>query len=150
MMKPPRKSGTRLINSSMLIRSAVVGLIIGAGAILWAFNVWHSGGWTFGMMIVPDPLIYARGTTVVMVGVMIGQLGNLFAARTDSNILQLNPHKNRWLLTAIFIEFGIMVAITYIPFLQPLFGTAPLLISDWLFLSILAPLAFFVGELIKK
>jgi len=40
MMKPPRRSGTRLINISTLLKSCFVGVIISAGAIRWAFNVW--------------------------------------------------------------------------------------------------------------
>jgi Ca2+-transporting ATPase len=151
MMKSPRKSRTRLINITMIIRSAVVGSIIGAGAVLYAFSVWHSGGWTLGMSGVPNPLIYARGTSIVMSGIMIGQLGNLLATRTDSKFTtRPNPLKNRWLFPAIFIEFVVMAVIIYVPFLQPLFGTAPLLPSDWLFLSLLAPLAFILEELRKS
>jgi magnesium-transporting ATPase (P-type) len=147
MTKPPRKRGTRLINASILLRSLYLGLIISAGAIFWVFNVWSSGGWTFGQSIVPDPVIYARGTTVMMTGIMLGQLGNLFAARTSSkSAFQLSPLRNRWLFLGILAQFCIMAAIIYLPFLQPLFGTAPLLSSDWLFLSTLAPIALLVEE----
>lgn len=147
MTKPPRKRGTRLINASILLRSLYLGLIISAGAIFWVFNVWSSGGWTFGQSIVPDPVIYARGTTVMMTGIMLGQLGNLFAARTSSkSAFQLSPLRNRWLFLGILAQFCIMAAIIYLPFLQPLFGTAPLLSSDWLFLFTLAPIALLVEE----
>jgi len=150
MEKPPRKSGTRLISLSTLLRSCYLGLVVSAGAIWWAFNVWGSGGWALGNNATLDPMLYARGTTVVMAGIMIGQLGNLFAARTNlKSSFQLNPLRNRWLFPAIFAEFCIMAAIIYVPSLQPLFGTAPLLLSDWLFLSILAPLAFLLEELRK-
>jgi len=150
MKKPPRKSGTRLINFSTLLRSCYVGVIISACAIFWAFNVWGSGGWTMGNNTTLDPILYARGTTIVMTGIMIGQLGNLFASRTDlKSALTLNPLRNRWLFPAIFAEFCIMIAVIYLPLLQPLFGTAPLLLSDWLFLSILAPLALLLEELRK-
>jgi Ca2+-transporting ATPase len=150
MMKPPRKSSTRLINVSTLLRSCYVGVVVSACAIWWAFNVWGSGGWTLGNKAMLDPMLYARGTTVVMAGIMIGQLGNLFAARTNvESAFHLNPLRNQWLFYAIFAEFCIMAGIIYVPFLQPLFGTAPLLLSDWLFLSTLAPLAFLLEELRK-
>jgi hypothetical protein len=42
-----------------------------------------------------------------------------------------------------------MAAIIYIPFLQPLFGTAPLLPLDLLFLLLLAPAALLLEELRK-
>jgi magnesium-transporting ATPase (P-type) len=65
--------------------------------------------------------------------------------------IQFKNMFNILLLVASFLSFasGIVVAIIYAPFLQPLFGTAPLLLSDWLFLSTLAPLAFILEELTK-
>jgi Ca2+-transporting ATPase len=85
-----------------------------------------------------------------MAGIMIGQLGNLLAARTSSeSAFRSSPFKNKWLFIGILAEFGIMVAIVYLPFLQPLFGTAPLLPVDWLFLSTLAPAVLFLEELRK-
>jgi potassium/sodium efflux P-type ATPase len=150
MTKPPRKSGTRLINVSTLLRSCYVGVVVSAGAIFWAFNIWRGSGWALGNNATLDPLLYARGTTVVMAGIMIGQLGNLFSARSSSrSAFQLSPLRNRWLFPGILALFAIMVAIIYTPFLQPLFGTAPLLPSDWLFLLLLAPVALLLEELRK-
>jgi sodium/potassium-transporting ATPase subunit alpha len=150
MMKPPRKSGTRLINVSTLLRSCYLGVVVSAGAIFWAFNIWRGGGWALGNNATLDPMLYARGTTVVMAGIMIGQLGNLFSARSSSrSAFQLSPLRNRWLFPGILALFAIMAAIIYIPFLQPLFGTAPLLSSDWLFLLLLAPAALLLEELRK-
>jgi magnesium-transporting ATPase (P-type) len=150
MMKPPRKRGTRLINPSTLLRSLYVGMVVSAGAIFWAFSVWRGGGWTIGSGRALDPMIYARGTTAVMAGIMIGQLGNLFAARSSSkSAFQLSPLRNRWLFLGILAQFSIMATIIYVPFLQPLFGTAPLFPSDWLFLFTLAPAALFLEELRK-
>jgi Ca2+-transporting ATPase len=138
MTKPPRKKGTRLINVSTLLRSCCVGMIVSAGALLWAFNIWQNGG------------SYARLTTIVMAGIMLGQVGNLFSARTSPrSAFKLSPRRNPWLLRGILALFAIMAAIVYLPFLQPLFGTAPLLPIDWVFLIPLVPAALLVEELRK-
>jgi magnesium-transporting ATPase (P-type) len=150
MMKPPRKTGTRLINVSALLKGLYLGLIASAGAIYWAFNVWGSGGWVLGQSTVSDAVVYARGTTIVMAGIMMGQLGNLFSARTSSlSAFRLSPFRNRWILPGILAQFAIMAAIVYLPFLQPLFGTAPLLPLDLLFLLLLAPAVLMLEELRK-
>jgi magnesium-transporting ATPase (P-type) len=150
MMKPPRKSGTRLINVSTLLRSCYLGVVVSAGAIFWAFNIWRGGGWALGNNAALDPVLYARGTAVVMAGIMIGQVGNLFSARSSlRSAFQLSPFRNRWLFPGILALFAIMAAIIYVPMLQPLFGTAPLLPSDWLFLLLLAPIALLLEELRK-
>jgi Ca2+-transporting ATPase len=138
MTKPPRKKGTRLINVSTLLRSCCVGMIVSTGALLWAFNIWQNGG------------SYARLTTIVMAGIMLGQVGNLFSARTSPrSAFKLSPRRNPWLLRGILALFAIMAAIVYLPFLQPLFGTAPLLPIDWVFLIPLVPAALLVEELRK-
>jgi magnesium-transporting ATPase (P-type) len=150
MMKPPRKNGARLISISTLLRSCYLGMIVSAGAIFWAFNVWKGGGWIVGSNATLDPLLYARGTTVVMAGIMFGQLGNLFSARSSSrSVIRLSPLRNRWLFFGILALLIVMAAIVYVPFLQPLFGTAPLLVSDLLFLMFLAPAALLLEELRK-
>jgi len=150
MMKPPRKIGTRLINISTLIRGLYLGVIVSVGAIYWAFHVWGTGGWALGQNTVSDPMIYARGTTIVMAGIMMGQLGNLFSARTSSSsAFRLSPFRNRWIFLGILGQIAVMAAIIYTPFLQPLFGTAPLLPLDLLFLLFLAPTALLLEELRK-
>jgi magnesium-transporting ATPase (P-type) len=150
MKKPPRKNGTRLINVTTLLRSCYLGMAVSAGAIFWAFNVWRGGGWVIGSNVTLDPVLYARGTTVIMAGIMFGQLGNLFSARSSSrSVIRLGPLRNRWLLPGILALFAIMATIIYVPFLQPLFGTAPLLPSDLFFLILLAPTALLLEELRK-
>jgi len=115
-----------------------------------AFNVWGSSGWVLGQSTVSDAVIYARGTTVVMTGIMMGQLGNLFSARTSSiSAFRLNLFRNRWILPGVLATFGILAAIVYVPFLQPLFGTASLLPLDLLFLLLIAPAVLVMEELRK-
>jgi magnesium-transporting ATPase (P-type) len=125
-------------------------VVVSAGAIYWAFNVWRSAGWILGQNILGDPIVYARGTTIVMAGIMMGQLGNLFSARTSSiSAFHLSPLRNHWIFLGILGQFAIMAAIIYVPLLQPLFGTAPLLPIDLFFLLLLAPTALLLEELRK-
>lgn len=147
MMKPPRKRCVKLINASTLLKSCYVGVVISVGAIFLAFNIWQSGGWALGRSVALDPTVYARGTTAVMVGIMMGQMGNLFSARSGQlSAFRLNPLRNRWIPIGILTQFAVMAAIVYVPFLQTFFGTAPLLLSDLLFLFILAPAALLIEE----
>ena len=61
----------------------------------------------------------------------------------------MSPFRNRWIFFGILGAIAVMAAIIYIPFLQPVFGTAPLLASDLLFLILLAPTALALEELRK-
>ena len=150
MKKPPRRAGSRLIDPTILVRALYVGIVISIGALFWAFRTWMSAGWTFGQMTVNDPQVYARGTTIVMAGIMAGQLGNLFSARSSSeSAFRMNPLRNKWLLVGILSQVIILLVLVYAPFLQPLFSTTPLSLTDWMFLYSIAPLVLFVEELRK-
>jgi magnesium-transporting ATPase (P-type) len=150
MMKPPRKAGTRLINISTLLRGLYLGVIASTGAIYLAFSVWGSGGWVLGQSTVGDAAVYARGTTIVMAGIMMGQVGNLFSTRTSSlSAFRLSPSRNPWIARGVLVLFIVLAAIVYVPFLQSIFGTAPLLPSDLFFLLLLIPVILLVEELRK-
>jgi magnesium-transporting ATPase (P-type) len=150
MGKPPRRLGSRLIGSGTLLRSLYVGSVIGFGCLLWALHTWTIGGWSFGQATVTDPMVYAKGTTVVFAGIMAGQLGNFFSARTSSeSAFRLNPLRNKWLFLGILAQIGILAAMVYVPFLQPLFRTAPLSLMDWVILYSLAPLVLLIEEIRK-
>jgi Ca2+-transporting ATPase len=147
MRKSPRRARTRLIDLTILLRSAYVGTIVSVGALVWAFHTWMIAGWSFGQISVGNPLAYATGTTVVLAGIMAGQLGNFFSARSGSeSAFRLSPFRNRWLFVAILLQVLTLLAIVYTPFLQPLFRTAPLSASDWIYLYSLAPVVLLIEE----
>jgi magnesium-transporting ATPase (P-type) len=150
MDKPPRKSN-RLLDMKVLLRAAYIGAIVSTVVLLLAFGIWESAGWTFGQKTVGNATEYARGTTVVMVGIMAAQLGNLFAMRTvRESAFKLSPLRNKWLFIGIMGQIGVMIVIVYLPLFQPLFGTAALTQKDLLSLYLLAPAVFFIEELRKS
>jgi Ca2+-transporting ATPase len=150
MGKPPRRFGSRLIGSGTLFRSLYVGAIIGIGCLVWAFHSWTTGGWSFGQTSIADPTVYAKGTTVVLAGIMAGQLGNLFSARTSpQSAFRLSPFRNKWLFLGILAQIGILISIVYVPIMQQLFRTAALSWTDWGILYSFAPLVLLVEEVRK-
>jgi magnesium-transporting ATPase (P-type) len=119
--------------------------------VLYAFNVWGRGGWQFGVSSIADPKVYAMGTTAVLVGIMAGQLGNLISTRVGlHSALRSNPLSNKWIPIGVVVELALLTLIIYVPFLQPIFGTATLGMADWLALSLLAPTVIIIDELRKN
>jgi magnesium-transporting ATPase (P-type) len=148
MRKPPKRAGSRLIDPTILVKALYVGIVMSVGALFWAFRTWMATGWAFGQMTVNDPQVYAKGTTIVMAGIIAGQLGNLFSARSSSeSAFRMSPLRNKWLLVGILSQVVILLVLVYAPFLQPLFKTASLSLTDWIFLYSLAPLVLLVEEL---
>jgi magnesium-transporting ATPase (P-type) len=151
MERPPRARGVRLMDASTMSKAAFIGILIGCSSVIACFSVWGRGGWSIGSGSIADPVLYATGTTVVMVGIMAGQLGNLLSARTGNHsAFSSNPLRNRWIPLGILAQLIILELIVYAPFLQPIFGTAALTPSEWLMLYALAPAVLIIGEIYKK
>ena len=147
MERPPRKKENRLFNIKSLARSGYIGLFIGAFALVWCFYAWSQTGWGIGQTSITDHTVYLKGTTMVIVGIMAGQLGMLIATRTNiKSTFSVSLRHNKWLLVAIFIELLILFAVVYIPFFGPIFNTISLHPLEWLFLYSIVPLVILFEE----
>ncbi len=154
MDRPPRRKGTRLFDLATLGRSFYIGTMIGLAALLWCFLIWSGQGWRLGLTGWPSTpaqnQAYLAGTTAVIAGIMAGQLGTLFATRTNvRSAFAVNPLRNRWLLPGVAAELGILLAIVYAPPLQLVFATAPFQPITWLLLYSFVPVILALEEMRK-
>ena len=147
MERPPRSRRSRLFDLAALARSAYIGALIGAAALFLCFRTWSQDGWSLGMSEISDAGTYIKGTTVVMAAIMAGQLGTLFATRTNvRSAFSVSPLRNRWLLVAVLAEIMMLLAVVYIPPLQALFSTGPLAPLDWLYIYSFFPAIILLEE----
>jgi len=150
MERPPRGRGSRLFTFSNLLRPLYIGVLIFIPALLGSFNTWVEAGWRFGERTVPDAQRYAKGTTMFMASIIAAQLGNLFSTRSDVvSALRLSPLGNKWLVIGILTQVVMLLGIVYVPFLQAIFGTAPLSLPDWGYLYSIALFVLAVDEVRK-
>jgi magnesium-transporting ATPase (P-type) len=145
--RPPRSRKSRLFGLRTLALSCYIGTLTGIVAVAWCFSVWNEAGWSLGTPDIANRSAYLKGTTVVLVGIMAGQLGNLFASRTSvKSTFSLGFKRNKWLLPSLAVEFAILLAIVYLPFLQSVFGTRALEPVLWLYLFAFAPVILLLEE----
>jgi len=79
--------------------------------------------------------------TIMFVGLGIDSLLYVFSCRSlRKNIWEYNPFSNLFLLASVAISFLLLFVVIYIPTLQQLFGTEPLVLKDWVLLAILGVL----------
>jgi Ca2+-transporting ATPase len=150
MERLPRKKENRLFNLKSLARSWYIGTFIGVIALLWCLYAWSQAGWSLGQSSIPDHVAYLTGTTMVIVGIMAGQLGMLIATRTNINsTFSIGFRHNKWLLFAILVELMILFAVVYVPFINPIFNTIALQPLQWLLLYSIAPIVIFFEEVRK-
>jgi len=150
MDEPPRSQKERLFNSRVLLRSLYIGIIIAAGAMIGCFRAWSDGGWTLGMQLEPNNLVYVKGTTMTFASIVVAQMGNVLACRTSkTSLFKTNWKSNKWIWLGILWQISILSALVYLSPLQKAFGTTALGINDWMFLITLAGIVVLAEELRK-
>jgi Ca2+-transporting ATPase len=150
MQEPPRSIKERLFNTKVFLRSLYIGIIIAAGAMFGCLSAWSAGGWHLGMQLPSDSLIYIKGTTMTFAGIVIAQVGNVLACRTNkASIFRTSLSSNKWIWFGIAAQISILSFLVYVPLMQGFFGTTALGFVDWVFLALLAFIVIFVEEIRK-
>jgi magnesium-transporting ATPase (P-type) len=131
MRRPPRPRSEGVIQPPMLLRAWLfLGAISAALAMAGFFYVLLRAGWDLG-----DPTrsgqhlhhAYQQATTMTFLGMVAGQIGTAFAARTEhASLRSVGVFSNPLLLWGIAFELVLAAMIIYLPPIQSLLGTAAL------------------------
>ncbi len=78
----------------------------------------------------PDHLAYAQ--TVAFATLVMAQLIHVFDCRSEVSVFSRNPFGNMYLVFAVLSSLVLMLLVIYIPSLQPVFHTVPIVLKDWL------------------
>ncbi|MEO5875100.1 MAG: cation-transporting P-type ATPase [Streptosporangiaceae bacterium] len=129
MERPPRPRGQGVIHGRMLFRAWVLlggmsSVLVMSGFLLTL----HLGGWSPGDPTGPGTALHQlwqQATTMTFLGIVACQIGTAFAARTQTASLRsIGLTSNRLLLWGMLFELAFATALTTVPPLQQLFGTA--------------------------
>jgi P-type Ca2+ transporter type 2C len=148
MNRPPRARTERLLSLGSLLRGYVfLGLISSAVVTGAFFLLLTAHGWHWGQNAAPSVSIGNAATTVVFLGIVLLQVGNAFACRTERvSALRIGLFSNRFLLWGIAFELAFAAALMYVPAFQGLFGTTSLPALWWGALLAFAPVIFLAEE----
>jgi Ca2+-transporting ATPase len=139
MQRPPRPAKEPIINHELLI-----GVVIQASTMTAAIL----GSFLIGLQRYPGNLAGAQ--TVAFATLVVSELVRAFTVRSERlSVFKIGLTSNRWMLLATGSSFFLLLAVIYVPFLDPIFNTIPLGWQDWI---ILLPFAFadsVVNELYK-
>ncbi len=148
MSRPPRKRSERLLSGGALARG--YGFLGGmtTAVVLSAFFLFlFSKGWSWGQSVAPTREVGLEATTIVFLGIVLLQVGNAFACRTERvSVFRIGVFGNRFLLWGIAFELVFAAALIYLPFLQQVFGTAAVAARWWGWLLAFVPVIFAAEE----
>lgn len=151
MDRAPKSPKEKLLNVSLFLRGYVLlGLINSAAVLCGYFWVLYSGGWHWGEVLSTSNPLSREAATMSFLGIVIMQVANVFACRTEvASMFSVGFLKNRLLNIGVLFEIGLTAFLIYTPFLQKIFGTYPVAISHWLFYLIFIPILIGVEEIRK-
>jgi sodium/potassium-transporting ATPase subunit alpha len=130
---PPRPRTERLLNLPLLLRAylflgGIEAMVAMGGFFLYLF----ANGWTWGAPLSWSSHLYKEATTVTFAGIVLAQVANVFACRSDRlTAARLGWFSNPLILWGIATELTILALITYTPMGHEIFGTSPL--PFWIF-----------------
>ncbi|MCL2654780.1 MAG: cation-transporting P-type ATPase [Coriobacteriia bacterium] len=145
MDNPPRSRSERIFNKSFLFKAfAWYGMVEATiGMAGFFFVQWMAGwrpgarlaGFAFANNVIYKPEVYAVATTMTFACIVFTQIGVVFGVRSETNsAFSRTMFKNRLILIGIGVEIGLLMLLSYAPFMHGLFHTAPLGITEWLVL----------------
>ena len=125
MDQPPRPSDEPIINKTMRLGIVVQTIAITAvtlGAYLLGLKYWpelHNG-------------INDTAATMAFITLSFSELLRAFTARSERYpILKIGVFKNKTMNIAVVASAVLLLAVLYVPFLQPVFSTVPLNWQQW-------------------
>lgn len=151
MERPPRPRTERLLTLSLLLRSYVFLGIIETAVSMGAFFLYLlANGWTWGAQLDWSSPLYKQATTVTLAGIVLVQIANVFACRSDRlSAAGLGWFGNPLILWGIVLELALLATITYSPLANTVFGTSPLPL--WIFGPLVAGALFlYFSEEVRK
>jgi sodium/potassium-transporting ATPase subunit alpha len=133
MEVPPRPRSERLLSGSLLARAY---LFLGLNSALLAMGGFFlyllANGWTWGVHLDWTSPLLRSATTVTLAGIVLAQVANVFACRSARlSIFTVGWLTNPLIYWGIAVELTLLMAITYTPIGNTVFGTSPLPL--WIF-----------------
>lgn len=142
MDRPPRPVNEPVINREMQV-GILVQSIVKPATVLGAFLIglnWY--GWEGHGLTTAETMAFA---TLAM-----GELVRAYTSRSERHtIFEIGVFSNKWMQYAVLSSLAIILAIIYVPALDPIFETAFLGWSDWLVMLPLILLQGVAAELTK-
>jgi magnesium-transporting ATPase (P-type) len=149
MERPPRRLSEHVITRPLLVRAYLwLGLIQSLAAMAAFYTLyWTNGYWGQWLDLPSTGSLYEAATAIALSGVVITQIGNLFAQRSErTSVLRIRLFNNPLIWLGIATELILTMLIVYVPIFQRIIGTAAFPAKYWLFLFAWAPILLIADE----
>lgn len=138
MKRAPRSPKEPLLGAYFIWRILFVSIIIGGGTLL------------MNLSLLADGMADAAVKTITIQTIVIAQLFHLFNNRSIRGCaINKDFFKNKAVFAVALALVGLQLSITYLPFMQSVFGTVSLTLEDWKYPVIIGFAVFVIVEIEK-
>jgi Ca2+-transporting ATPase len=138
MERPPRHPRESIFAHGMAVHIIWVGLLMGALSLF-------TQAWSIG-----SGLDQARWPSMVFTVLCLSQMGHVLAIRSErESLFRIGLFSNKFLFSAVLLTFLLQMATIYVPFLNPIFKTAPLSLNELALSLVISSGVFFAVEIEK-
>ncbi len=139
MRLKPKDPDSPIIDRHMTVDIIVQSIAISTASLL---------AYTWALKAFPDNLIKAR--TITFASLILAELLRAYSSRSERHLLfEIGFFSNPTMVYATSFSFILLLAVIYIPFLQPIFYTVPLGLLDWGVILSFAIIPLIISELYK-
>ncbi len=148
MDRPPRPRDKRLLDRRLLLRAyGFLGALEAVACMVGFFSVYLIQGWRPGIPLAASGPLYIEATTMTLASIVLAQVGNVFACRTErESTLRVGLLGNRLVLVGIAVELTLLALFMQVPLFQRVFGLRPIHPHGWAVLLIFPCLVFLAEE----
>lgn len=120
MTRPPRPTGSQIVTGELVLRIVIVGAMMLLGS-FGLFSAALDAGATD-----------AEARTLAVNAFVAMEIGYLFNCRSlHQSVWAIGWFTNRWIWVGIGSTIALQIAFTYLPFMNEVFGSAPLPLTAW-------------------
>ncbi|MDP2965106.1 MAG: cation-transporting P-type ATPase [Pelolinea sp.] len=152
MTRPPRSLSQHVIDSAMLRRAYIIlGSVHGLlTMVAFYYFYWTKGYWGQWIDLPGSGDMYRSATGIALAAVVMMQIGNLFAQRSERvSVFKIPLFNNRMLWIGILTEIIIILMFVYLPVFNKFIGTGPFEAKYWLILVCMIPALTITDEIRK-
>ncbi|WP_437592641.1 cation-translocating P-type ATPase [Sorangium sp. So ce1000] len=128
MSRPPRDPGEPILSRFVLVRTAIVAVLMTAGAIglfIYEYFTEVRGG-------VVSEVAYREAQTAAVTTVVLFQIFYVLNCRSLRDAMRkIGLFSNPWIYVGIGALLALQLCFVYAPFMHTLFGSAPLSLDAW-------------------
>jgi cation-transporting ATPase F len=120
MLRPPRPPDTQIVTRELVLRIVIVGALMLVGSFGLFTAALDAGATT------------AEARTLAVNAFVAMEIGYLFNCRSlHESIWRIGVFSNVWVWVGVGSTIALQIGFTYLPFMNEVFGSAPLPLTAW-------------------